>query len=377
MQELKLDYTIKDAAERLALVQKIIDQTPHQNLTNRYLQILADYIIFAMSKEQRKSKQITTDNRKVTINKRETSFQGLVSKFQSGEDGVYNLIIESDKNVIFTPKISITQEDVDTIPHLKQLRQAIDQVQQSIKVASGKKKFLLKKQLIEMRQDQYVIKMAYKKPMSCTNAIKSFNNLDIYENIQIDETTQTVKDYSLISLMNPKHISALLCNYSRLKQDSYDKVYTDGYYLLTVLQDTIDRALKEKEPLYYKLMMYKIDGKQNAEIQNLLYQEFGIKHSVEYISALWRKKIPKLIAEQGELDYLNWYYTYIKCGRYKTCSRCKQNKLATNKFFSKNSSSKDGFYSICKACRNTKKEKTKNNNYIIKRIPYVPQSERK
>ena len=29
-------------------------------------------------------------------------------------------------------------------------------------------------------------------------------------------------------------------------------------------------------------------------------------------------------------------------------------KLAHNKFFSKNSSSKDGFYSICKSCRNKK-----------------------
>lgn len=28
--------------------------------------------------------------------------------------------------------------------------------------------------------------------------------------------------------------------------------------------------------------------------------EFGIKHSVEYISSLWRNKIPKLIASAAE-----------------------------------------------------------------------------
>lgn len=44
----------------------------------------------------------------VTINKRETSFEGLISKFENGEDGIYNLITE-DKNIIFTPKISITE----------------------------------------------------------------------------------------------------------------------------------------------------------------------------------------------------------------------------------------------------------------------------
>jgi hypothetical protein len=35
-----------------------------------------------------------------TINKRETSFEGLVSQFENGEDGVYNLMTEN-KNMIF------------------------------------------------------------------------------------------------------------------------------------------------------------------------------------------------------------------------------------------------------------------------------------
>jgi len=69
---------------------------------------------------------------------------------------------------------------------------------------------------------------------------------------------------------------------------------------------------------------------------------------------LWRKKIPRLVAEQAELDYLNWYYTYVEKGKYKRCSRCGQWKLAHNKYFSKNKTSKDSFYSICKECRNDK-----------------------
>lgn len=77
-----------------------------------------------MTKQERKTKIINTDNRMITINKRETSFEGLVSKFENGEDGIYNLITE-DKNIIFTPKISITEEDVNEIPALKELREAI------------------------------------------------------------------------------------------------------------------------------------------------------------------------------------------------------------------------------------------------------------
>ena len=63
----------------------------------------------AMTPEEKKKKEILTDNRMVTVNKRETSYQGLVSKFENGEDGIYNLII-NDKNVLLTPKVSITEK---------------------------------------------------------------------------------------------------------------------------------------------------------------------------------------------------------------------------------------------------------------------------
>jgi hypothetical protein len=96
----------------------------------------------------------------------------------------------------------------------------------------------------------------------------------------------------------------------------------------------------------------------------LLFLDYGVRHSVEYISSLWRNKIPKLLAEKAEENYLVWYYTTQEKGVMKKCSRCGQTKLAHNKFFSKNSTSKDGFYSICKECRNlkTKELKSKKNN---------------
>jgi hypothetical protein len=43
---------------------------PPEKLTNYYLEVMANYIIFAMTKEEKKSKKINTDNRMVTINKR-------------------------------------------------------------------------------------------------------------------------------------------------------------------------------------------------------------------------------------------------------------------------------------------------------------------
>ena len=357
----KLDYTLETPQERNKLVKLIVAETPPEQLTNRYLEILTDYIIFAMDKEERKERKILTDNRMVTVNKRETSFQGLVGKLENGEDGIYN-IITNDKNIIFTPKVSITQKDLEEIPELKQLKEAMEIVEQQEKVARGKKKYLLKKQLIEMRKDQYVIKSSYRKPIYCMNLIKSFSQMDLGEKFYIDKVYEDgelisadIKSTGKITFLNPAHVSAILCNYSKLKEDDYGRFENDSYYLIEDLDDLIECTLKDDYPLYYDLLIYKIDGKQNIEIQELLYEKYNIKHSLEYISSLWRNKIPKLIAEKAQEKALIWYYTEVEKGQWKKCTRCGQIKLAHNKFFSKNKTSKDGFYSICKCCRNKKK----------------------
>ena len=350
----KLDYTLETPQERNKLVKLIVAETPPEQLTNRYLEILTDYIIFAMDKEERKERKILTDNRMVTVNKRETSFQGLVGKLENGEDGIYN-IITNDKNIIFTPKVSITQKDLEEIPELKQLKEAMEIVEQQEKVARGKKKYLLKKQLIEMRKDQYVIKSSYRKPIYCMNLIKSFSQMDLGEKFYIDKVYEDgelisadIKSTGKITFLNPAHVSAILCNYSKLKEDAYGRFENDSYYLMEDLDDLIECTLKDDYPLYYDLLIYKIDGKQNIEIQELLYEKYNIKHSLEYISSLWRNKIPKLIAEKAQEKALIWYYTEVEKGQWKKCTRCGQIKLAHNKFFSKNKTSKDGFYSICK-----------------------------
>lgn len=85
----KLDYTLKTAEERQKFVANVVAQMSKEQLKNKkYLEILSDYIVSAMTPEEKKSKMILTDNRMVTVNKRETSYQNLVSKFENGEDGL-------------------------------------------------------------------------------------------------------------------------------------------------------------------------------------------------------------------------------------------------------------------------------------------------
>ena len=349
---LKLDYTLKTMAERSAFVAQVIERTPEHQLTSHYLEILSDYIIDAAPKEDKRNHVVMTPNRMVTINKRETSYEGLASKFENGEDGLSNLFIEDNKHLILSPKIEITQEDIDTIPGLKELRDQIAIVEAASKQASGRKKYLLKKQLIEMRRDQYVLKTAFKPVTVAPSSVKGHHQIEISGEKWIDENGEPQSN-ELVSLFDAKHVSAILCNYALLKESLHGKFHSDFYYLIESFDKVLTAALLDY-PLYQDLVKYKINGKQNLEIQELLYQTYGIKHSVEYISSLWRNKIPKLIAAQAQEDYLIWYYTHEAEGKWKKCSRCGQTKLAHSRFFSKNNTAKDGFYSICKRCRNKK-----------------------
>ena len=348
---IKLDYTLNTPEERKKLVEDILAENPDPN--PKYLEILADYLVLCMEKQEKKEHKLLTENRMATVNKRETSFEGLVSQFENGEDGIYGLISE-DKNQIFRPKVSITKKDLEEIPELRQVREAIQEWENRLKTASGRDAFIIKKAIIDLRKDQYLIKDSFRQPILFKSVIRSKNMIQLDGEITLDENNYCVSEG--VTLVDPKVCSAILCNYSKLKQDSWGVFESNTYYLIQDFDDVCERALKEY-PLYEKIVECKIDGLQNIEIQEILQREFGIKHSVEYISSLWRKKIPNLIASQAEDDYLNAYFLNEEKGKYKRCSRCGEIKLAHNKYFSKNKTSKDGYYSICKSCRNSKKAK--------------------
>lgn len=350
----RLDYTITDPQERNQKVHEIVNSISPEKLTPYYLEQLTKYLI--ETPENKKEKKVLTDNRMVTINKRETSYEGLVAKLENGEDGIYNFMTGGDKNILLVPKIQITEDDIATIPGLKELREEIKKVEIRQRAAKGKQKFLLTKQLIEMRQDQYVLKSAYKPPVAMMKVTKSINQIDLDEHITIDENGGPVSD-CLVSLFDPHHVCCLLCNYSKLKEDCWGHFDSDWWYLMEDFDNLSEKALKEDYPILYDIMIYKIDGLQNKDIAARIKQDYDVSYSVEYLSAVWRKKIPKIIADKAKEEWIVWHYTYEEKGKWKRCSRCHEIKLAHPYFFTRNKTAKDGWYSMCKCCRNKKKDK--------------------
>ena len=299
---IKLDYSLDTPKKRLKLVEKILEENP--NPPAQYLEILADYLVFCMEKEEKKEKKILTENRLATVNKRETSFEGLVSQFENGEDGVYS-IAQEDKYVIFQPKVSITKKDLQDIPELEQTTNAIKVWEGILKKVSGKEAYIAKKALIDARKDQYVIKNAFKRPVILSQVTHSNNWIPLIGEEGIDENGNVW--CKGISLLNPKVCSAILCNYTKLKQDSWGVFDTHTWYLMETFDRVSEKALAQY-PMLEKIVEYKIDGLQNSQIQDRLEIEFGTRHSSEYISSLWRKKIQILISSAAEDEFLDWYY---------------------------------------------------------------------
>lgn len=326
---MQLDYTIDSLEERKNIVNKVLREEEKPNLER-----LADYLIMCIEKQEKKEKKILTLNRQSTIDKRETSFEGLVDKLENGENAIYH-IAKNDKNQLFQPKKLITKQDYADFPILAQIKEAIDILKR--KTAMGYQAYLIKKASIELYKDLYLTKKQLKPPVTPSNCIHS-------------KFPQTIEGFSF---SDPLVIEALLCNYSKLREDSWDKMNSDLWAIMMSFDQLLEDSLKDNK-YYETIVKLKIDGKTNAEIQTELQTSLGLHPTTEYISTLWRNRIPKYIADFASKQHLVWIYSFKKKGQWKRCSCCKEYKLAHSYFFSKNKSSKDGFYSICKSCRNKK-----------------------
>ena len=103
---------------------------------------------------------------KVYPSKNETVFNfydddGESTKYK---DGIYNLMNEN-KSTILQPKVSITKKDLEEIADLRQLRDAIEVWEKKLKTAKGKDAYVIKKTIIDLRKDQYIIKNSYRCPV--------------------------------------------------------------------------------------------------------------------------------------------------------------------------------------------------------------------
>ncbi|MGL5348289.1 MAG: hypothetical protein ACRDA3_13140 [Peptostreptococcaceae bacterium] len=150
-------------------------------------------------------------------------------------------------------------------------------------------------------------------------------------------------DWDEIEYNNPIHIKALLQVKKRVD-------FTDTLACIVFdLEDAIENTkFTSKERIILK--MYR-NGATVADIaKELDYDYWSVDDFVNSIVG----KIINTFYKNEE----NWYYLNICRGKYKTCSRCGEVKLATDTYFRKDIKGKYGVRSICKCCEKEMRRST-------------------
>lgn len=87
-----------------------------------------------------------------------------------------------------------------------------------------------------------------------THQIKTLAKLDLSENITLNEDKIPISDAPL-SLLNPNHISYLLCYYSKLKEECWDDLQNDMHFLLMDLENLVEQTLLPDYPILYDIVI--------------------------------------------------------------------------------------------------------------------------
>lgn len=349
---MRLDYTIKDPHARVEAVEDIIEST--HDLSPSTLSYMADYLLFVSEKGTTKDEKsqeypIVTRNREITVSKRQVSYEEMSESDDYGSDSVC-LLMAMDKNQILDPKDPITEKDLDEIPGMRQKEKQIASLKSQIESAKGRRKYMLKHQLIATYQEQYTLKFSWMGGMrpKVPNASKfSFTPVPD-EDVWVDADGFPHAKDGTLSFLDPHVVSAFLDNYVRIR-------FCDGNLIdseLRLMALDLERLINESidNPVLYDVAVMKMCGCSNAEVAHEIESRYGISHFHRYYSTIWKRRIPRLIARHAQKEYVMNHHDEMGFTKYKVCARCGREQLAHPMFFCRNSS-KDGYYSICKSCR--------------------------
>lgn len=350
----KLDYTIATPEERAKYIKEKTELYPIPQTDTSALEMCSNYILDGLSHTEKKTHNITSDNRRKTIDKHETSFEGLISKFESGEDGVYQLMSHLGKAEYITPRQRIDPREAVKTPEIRQLRQAIAQVENLERTAIGRDRIMLKQQLIEMHQEQYIIRNELKPPMEA----KSYYRTETLPSPTVGEETVswdgTVTTTAQVSLIEPTHIAQIIKHYDELRRAVESAPNSEVKDLLDEFESLVENELKNKHKPWYYMVKMRAMKLTNNEISVKLYSLYGDPVVFpEAIAEALKHSIPKQLAIYEKKRICMRHYTAHKELPWKTCSKCNQTFPANLLFFARNPTrdKPNGLYCMCKDCR--------------------------
>lgn len=395
----QLDFSIPTSAGRRDFVKKYMEDNKDKRFSSADLETIANYILYGKDEDTGES---VVDRKEVEI---KTKYNSYAKKAPESLDELMESptfderIFVRDKNRYKTIKPKIDREKDADVPGMVQLWESIDRFQHIIDANTGKiddpaapkltsvELYKWKHMVIDLRRQQFYLRDMVK-PTICmfgTNARKVYqieSNSDIPWDLEGsdfsiaplgvlisgDEKFVNPKEYRgpnyeynkeakfTIDFRNYEHIYYLLENYEDLRISATNKPESTIGFLLDTLDFYIERAnLSEPKKI---ILEYKKNKVQNEIIRKRLEKDFGLTHSANYISTIWKQKICKEIAEAAQLHY-DYYLNREKTFAWKKCNQCEKIKLKDTREFIRKSRSSDGLASRCKECDKANRLKNK------------------
>lgn len=352
-----LDFNLVTIEDRMKLVNKIVEDND-KFLTNFYshhynpnisqtaylsentkvgkdLETLANYLLY--TKDSEVTEDTLTDYKKKRNAIREASIEKIIK--------VKEFRKETNKSIYKTPKIKVTSKDRLEIEDLRQTGDVIATLTKMIKTSTDTRGKIIHP--VELRKLKWIRTDIQKDEVAMKNDIKKY--------IKFQSMTKQDPDMNALSYIrfdDVEIIRILIEDYSELKEYSYED--THGYLkiIMIAFEDLIDKTdIKD----YMKdVLTWKIEGIQYDEMIVMLKDVHDVKMTKPRLSKITRETLPNMIVDTYKQQREDWVYTHVMKGEYKACSDCKENYLATTKYFNPDKTAKSGLRSVCKECRRKK-----------------------
>lgn len=294
------------------------------------------------------------------------------------------------------------------IPGMQELWDRIDYIERVIAANEGRipldetmtvlpnsyRLYQLRHQLIDMRRHQYYLKDMYKPTLHFlaihppqpqtydwdTDAVywMPYNQWkERVDNALLHSISKNIEDYETredgegnievkwvvrqhhFDWENPKHIRALIDNYSNLYMQLWDKLHSWGRTLIFDFDRYAEMA--QLSPVREYILTRKIDKASYPTIIEELQEKFGLKYNENHLSTILNKEIPEKIANAAIRHRLE---VMTPPSKKKRCFRCQRLLPMDKMFFGINNSHKDHWASSCKECERKRRiEKGGQANY--------------
>lgn len=383
---LKLDFTLQTSRERRDFVDNLV--AAGGNWTEKELTQMADYIMYGKDEDGTS-----------IVDRKEVQIDTKYSSYKKKRPESLDELIESptfDERIFTQTKYKVTKPKIDReldadVPGIHDLWKAIDTMQDEIdnnNSLSALQLYKLKHAKIELCRQQFYLRDMVK-PTICTNTGKFSTGAPSKDSSipwDTDEGLFSIAPLGvlippadrfyrplakqptyyydseapyIIDFRNPLHIYEIFEHYEELTiQAERDPESTIAYLLKTLDFYTTLAALPENRQRIVELRKRLVP---NEKIREILEREFGLGHSANYLSTIFKQKICGAIAEAATLHY-DYYCARNDSSKFKVCNQCGEKKLRDLREYSKKSKSSDGLSNRCKKCEKINRDKKKENS---------------